>query len=149
MSIQDSSNKPVDSDDCIKSFFPATSDNFVAKCGAVAAVKASDFEDVYRKRHLESFQKSWNGKIGCSSLCLIFFTLQSGQVMIRWSVIPQRWKKFWSSFHILSWLHQGRKKSFRMLNDHSERNSRYRCRSLKCWPYMIRYQQVIGKSKIL
>ena len=43
----------------IRNFFPATSDYFVAKCGKIESIKASDFDDVHRKRHLDSFKKSW------------------------------------------------------------------------------------------
>lgn len=46
----------------LKNFFPATAAEFVAKCGIVSSVKAADFEDFHRRRHLESFKRSWNGQ---------------------------------------------------------------------------------------
>lgn len=52
---------PLDTKGFVTDFFPATSDGFVAKCGTIAAVKVSDFDDVHRRRHLQSFQKSWIG----------------------------------------------------------------------------------------
>lgn len=51
----------TDPDGYVRSFFPATSSEFVPQCGAVKSVKVSDFEDENRRRHLEAFQKSWRG----------------------------------------------------------------------------------------
>lgn len=44
----------------LKNFFPATTDAFQAKCGTIESLKESDFLDVYRRRHLDSFKQSWD-----------------------------------------------------------------------------------------
>lgn len=44
----------------IKDFFPATTDAFEPKCGVIESLRESDFLDVHRRRHLDSFKQSWD-----------------------------------------------------------------------------------------
>jgi hypothetical protein len=44
----------------IKNFFPATTNNFRGKCGAIESLSEADFLNENRRKHLLSYQQSWN-----------------------------------------------------------------------------------------